>query len=190
MNFVREHSPFSNKTERKQSNSRFYFTEDTEEIFTNQTLTVPLTISNLDKGKCSSDIDIARSSALATISKPLTPLEKQSSMSSSMTNLTLDQESSSCSEDSGYQNSLFVKTHNRSKSAGCSVALEDLGIPIVIGSNVNANFVKSNTFPKSTPPVLRKTGTKKKLLQKANSTLGAPVKQLANSGLVSRYFYI
>ena len=62
MNFVREHSPFSNKTERKQSNSRFYFTEDTEEIITNQTLTVPATISNLDKGKCSSDIDIARHS--------------------------------------------------------------------------------------------------------------------------------
>ena len=186
MNFVREHSPFSNKTERKQSNSRFYFTEDREDS-TNQTLTVPVTISNLDRGKCSSDIDIARSSALATISKPL---ETQSSMSSSMTNLTMDHESSSCSEDSGYQNCLFVKTHSRSKSAGCSVALEDLGIPIVIGTIASSNFVKSNTFPKSTPPVLRKTGTKKKLLKKANSTLGAPVKHLANSGLVSRYFYI
>ena len=105
-----------------------------------------------------------------------------------MTSLIVGDQASSASssDDSGVQ--IKVKTHNRSKSAGGT--LDEFGFPITISGSFNQNYInmRSNTFPKSTPPCLKKASLmphKKKTLKKSN-TLGFPVRHLVSSGLILR----
>ena len=180
MTFVKDHSPFNTSKRQERptattTTSIFYddvMEQDEEDIDDrNVTLTVPE--SNLEKSKCPSDIDIARSSALAS-------LHRSSSLTSlNIVDQTATTSSCSSSEDSGVVQSNYM-THNRSKSAGGTIDW-----PLLVESS-NPYQLKSNTFPKSTPPVLKKTWTptKKKMMKKPNNL--ATVKHFMGSGLISR----
>ena len=183
MTFVKDHSPFntSKRQELRQTattTSIFYDDvmeqQDVEALHDvqNLTLTVPES-SNLEKSKCPSDIDIARSSALASLHR--------SSSLTSLNNIIGDQATtttSSCSssEDSGVVQTSNSMTHNRSKSAGGTIDW-----PLLVESS-NPYQLKSNTFPKSTPPVLLKKACtpKKKTMKRTN------VKHFMGTGLISR----
>ena len=127
MTFVKDHSPFntSKRQETRQTattTSIFYddvMEQQDEEDLDDRNVTLTVPESNLEKSKCPSDIDIARSSALASLHR-----------SSSLTSLNIvDQTTtSSCSssEDSGVVQSNYM-THNRSKSAGGTIDWPLLG---------------------------------------------------------------
>ena len=183
MTFVKDHSPFntSKRQERQTATtttttSIFYddvMEEDEEEDLDDRNVTLTVPESNLEKSKCPSDIDIARSSALAS-------LHRSSSLTSlNIVDQTATTSSCSSSEDSGVVQSNYM-THNRSKSAGGTIDW-----PLLVESS-NPYQLKSNTFPKSTPPVLKKTWTptKKKMLKRPNNL--ATVKHFMGSGLISR----
>lgn len=124
--------PFVPSPSKTKVKSRFY-SDVTEAL---------LIVPNLpDKEKCSSDIDIARTSALASLTPEIV-----------YDNTEVRPRAMSGSETS---KSVYAK-HKRSKSTDGTV--DDFGFPL---DPRTPSSVKSNSFPRSsTPPVLKKTKKK------------------------------